>query len=82
MAELRRHPLTGDWVVICHDVSDLLVDERQADCIYCPGREALTGKEIYRANGSGSHHIDIADVPYFVHEGAVVGAADLETTAP
>jgi UDPglucose--hexose-1-phosphate uridylyltransferase len=55
VAELRRHPLTGDWVVICHDVSDLLVDERQADCIYCPGREALTGKEIYRANGSGSH---------------------------
>ncbi len=39
-----------------------------------------TSRRIHRALGRYAH-IDVADVPYFVHEGAVVGAADLETTA-
>ena len=53
MGELRRHPLSGDWVVICPEKSGLLADETSNGCIYCPGREALTGKEIFRLNGHG-----------------------------
>lgn len=38
-----------------------------------------TSRRIHRALGRYAH-IDIADVPYFVQEGAVVGAADLDAT--
>lgn len=51
MAELRRHPLSGDWVVICPGESSLLATEKGDQCAYCPGGEALTGKEIFRLNG-------------------------------
>jgi UDPglucose--hexose-1-phosphate uridylyltransferase len=55
VAELRRHPLSGDWVVICPDESSLLAAQDGTRCAYCPGGEALAGKEIFRLNGgSGS----------------------------
>ena len=53
MAELRRHPLSGDWVVICPEESDLVANEKAGECVYCPGNEGRTGKEIYRLNGQG-----------------------------
>ncbi len=51
MTELRRHPLSSDWVVICPDKSGFPVDTAGDACAYCPGREDMTGKEIYRLNG-------------------------------
>ncbi|MGE5226413.1 MAG: APC family permease [Planctomycetaceae bacterium] len=39
-----------------------------------------TSRRIHRALGRYPH-IDVADVPYFVHDGATVGAADLETAS-
>jgi UDPglucose--hexose-1-phosphate uridylyltransferase len=53
VAELRRHPLSGDWVVICPEKSGLLADETGEGCVYCPGQEDRTGKEIYRVTGNG-----------------------------
>ena len=53
MAELRRHPLSSDWVVICPEKAGLLADSVTETCIYCPGREHLTGKEICRLGGDG-----------------------------
>jgi len=54
MAELRRHPLSNDWVVVCPEKANLLADSVGETCIYCPGQEHLTGKEIYRRDGSNS----------------------------
>ena len=53
MAELRRHPLSGDWVVICPEEGGVAPGENHRDCAFCPGREAETGKEIYRLGGNG-----------------------------
>ena len=55
MAELRRHPLSSDWVVVCPEKAELLADSIGETCIYCPGREHLTGKEICRRDGTGAH---------------------------
>jgi UDPglucose--hexose-1-phosphate uridylyltransferase len=53
VAELRRHPLSGDWVVICPEKNGRASNENHGDCVFCPGREAETGKEIYRLRGNG-----------------------------
>ena len=53
MAELRRHPVSGEWVVICPEKS-LSAQQREGNgCIFCPGNENLTGPEVYRLNGGG-----------------------------
>jgi UDPglucose--hexose-1-phosphate uridylyltransferase len=56
MTELRRHPLSGDWVLICPHEGEARSDESAANCIYCPGREGQTGKEIYRRSGHDAGH--------------------------
>jgi UDPglucose--hexose-1-phosphate uridylyltransferase len=56
LAELRRHPVSEQWVVICPEKKRLVRDDGGDGCIYCPGNESMTGHEIYRsdgANGSG-----------------------------
>jgi len=55
VAELRRHPLSGDWVVICPEESDLLASENGDKCLYCPGSEERTGKEICRLDDGGGN---------------------------
>jgi UDPglucose--hexose-1-phosphate uridylyltransferase len=54
VAELRRHPVSGEWVVICPEKSKLISNDGGDGCIYCPGNEALTGQEILRVSGDGS----------------------------
>ncbi|MFC1800397.1 hypothetical protein ACFL2Z_05795 [Candidatus Eisenbacteria bacterium] len=53
MAELRRHPVSGEWVVICPETNGLTGTEGGNGCIYCPGHESETGPEILRKNGGG-----------------------------
>lgn len=53
MAELRRHPVSGEWVVICPETFGIDRGDCSEGCIYCPGNEARTGQEIYRKNGGG-----------------------------
>jgi len=71
VAELRRHPLSGDWVVICPETNG--APDGAGACIYCPGREAETGKEIYRLReesdpgGSGWRMRVVAGSPPIFH---------------
>jgi UDPglucose--hexose-1-phosphate uridylyltransferase len=53
MAELRRHPVSGEWVVICPEKNSLRGNETVNGCVFCPGNEGLTGREVYRIPGSG-----------------------------
>jgi UDPglucose--hexose-1-phosphate uridylyltransferase len=48
MAELRRHPVSGEWVLICPERGSLGSNKTSGDCVFCPGSEQLTGPEIYR----------------------------------
>lgn len=50
MAELRRHPILGEWVVICPEREDYLSERCQSPCPYCPGNEDRCGVEIYAGN--------------------------------
>lgn len=55
MAELRRHPVSGEWVVICPERNRLISNNDTTDgCIYCPGNEDQTGHEILRITGNGT----------------------------
>jgi UDPglucose--hexose-1-phosphate uridylyltransferase len=53
VAELRRHPVSGEWVVICPEKNSTGDHEEGSQCIYCPGNEGLTGPEVYRVDGGG-----------------------------
>jgi UDPglucose--hexose-1-phosphate uridylyltransferase len=53
LAELRRHPVSGEWVIICPEACRIGSINSGDGCIYCPGNEARTGQEIYRRNGGG-----------------------------
>lgn len=53
MAELRRHPVSGEWVVICPEKTEVIGSGGGGSCIYCPGNETQTGAEIYRVGGDG-----------------------------
>jgi UDPglucose--hexose-1-phosphate uridylyltransferase len=53
VAELRRHPVWDQWVVVCPERTELEACAGSTDCLYCPGREGETGKEIYRIGGGG-----------------------------
>lgn len=53
MAELRRHPVSGEWVVICPETNGITGTDRGNGCIYCPGHESETGPEIQRRNNGG-----------------------------
>ena len=53
MAELRRHPVSGEWVVICPETNGHTGTGGGNGCIYCPGHESETGSEIQRKNGGG-----------------------------
>ena len=46
MAEVRRHPILGEWVVVCPDRVDYVLERCQTPCPYCPGNEARCGVEI------------------------------------
>jgi len=72
MAELRRHPISGDWVVVCPEKAGLLADSPGDTCIYCPGSEHLTGKEICRVSEGGFWNSNwslrvVADSPPLFH---------------
>jgi UDPglucose--hexose-1-phosphate uridylyltransferase len=54
LAELRRHPVSGEWVVICPEKSTLISSDGGDGCIYCPGNETRTGQEILRVGANGS----------------------------
>ena len=56
MAELRRHPVSGEWVVICPEKGLAGGAEDSNGCVFCPGSEALTGREVYRIPGSGGYY--------------------------
>jgi UDPglucose--hexose-1-phosphate uridylyltransferase len=47
MAELRRHPILGEWVVVCPERGDYLAERCQSPCLYCPGNEHRRGVEVY-----------------------------------
>jgi len=51
VAELRRHPVSGEWVVICPEKNTAGSPEEGNGCIFCPGNEGVTGPEVYRLNG-------------------------------
>ena len=53
MAELRRHPVSGEWVVICPETNGFAGTDGGNGCIYCPGHESETGPEIQRKNNGG-----------------------------
>jgi len=53
VAELRRHPVSGEWVVICPEKNSSERPDEGNGCIFCPGNEDLTGREVYRVNGGG-----------------------------
>jgi len=72
VAELRRHPVSGEWVVICPEKDMARSREEGNGCIFCPGNEGLTGREVYRVNGNGSHSPDwrvrvVAESPPLFH---------------
>jgi UDPglucose--hexose-1-phosphate uridylyltransferase len=51
MAELRRHPVSGEWVVICPEKGLTGSGGESGRCIFCPGTEGLTGREVLRVPG-------------------------------
>jgi len=53
LAELRRHPVSGEWVVICPESNGVIGQDGVNGCVYCPGHESETGSEIQRKNGGG-----------------------------
>jgi UDPglucose--hexose-1-phosphate uridylyltransferase len=53
VAELRRHPVSGEWVVICPERNMPIGPGEGNGCIFCPGRENLTGSEVYRLSCGG-----------------------------
>jgi UDPglucose--hexose-1-phosphate uridylyltransferase len=62
MAELRRDPITGRWVIISTDrqkrPNDFRIERTttigRAHCPFCPGRESLTPPEVLSARQNGS----------------------------
>jgi UDPglucose--hexose-1-phosphate uridylyltransferase len=46
MAELRRHPILGEWVVVCPGREDYISERSQPPCQFCPGNEDRCGVEI------------------------------------
>ncbi|MDD4879082.1 MAG: galactose-1-phosphate uridylyltransferase, partial [Candidatus Omnitrophica bacterium] len=61
MAELRRDPITGRWVIIEVDKvknpSDYEVEthvKRGGVCPFCPGNESMTPPEIFAVREGGS----------------------------
>lgn len=78
MAELRRHPILGEWVVICPEMEDYLSERCQAPCLYCHGNEDSCGVEIYSieapsGNGSSDGRIRVVagSPPLFQIEGGL-----------
>lgn len=56
MAELRRDPLSGQWVAIAPERSQRPHQPTQGPartCPFCPGNEAQTPPELFRVPGSG-----------------------------
>lgn len=67
MSEMRKNPLTGEWIIIAPeranrphshltaDVTGNPHQEHHSDCTFCPGNEYLTPQEtlVYHKDGSG-----------------------------
>ena len=64
MADLRKEPITGTWVVVTTDhpkgPSDYLPfkppyqpQEAEGLCPFCPGHEAMTPRETFMLSGEG-----------------------------
>ncbi|MGD9401963.1 MAG: hypothetical protein PVF95_06820 [bacterium] len=78
MAELRRHPILGEWVVICPEREDYLSERCQSPCIYCSGNENRLGVEIYAGepisgsgDGDGRIRVFAGSPPLFRIEGGL-----------
>lgn len=78
MAELRRHPILGEWVVVCPGRADYVSERCQSPCLFCPGNEGLCGVEICSTEpspGAGSSNSRIRVVagspPLFQIEGGL-----------
>jgi UDPglucose--hexose-1-phosphate uridylyltransferase len=75
---LRRHPILGEWVVICPERVDYLSERCQSPCAYCPGNEGRRGVEIYTRNplpgsgdGGGPIRVVAGSPPLFKIEGGL-----------
>ena len=63
MSELRRGPITKEWVIIapergsrpikCRRETAALPGRDPSTCPFCPGNEGLTPREIHRVDGPG-----------------------------
>ena len=78
MAELRRHPILGEWVVICPEREDHLSERCHAPCLYCGGNEDRCGVEIYASeppsdngNSNGRIRVVAGSPPLFQIEGGL-----------
>ncbi len=78
MAELRRHPILGEWVFICPEREDYLSERCQAPCLYCHGNEDHCGVEIYSSdvafengNSNGRIRVVAGSPPLFKIEGGL-----------
>lgn len=58
MAEFRRNPITGDWVLYAEEraarPNDYRAEAGSAECPFCPGNERLTPHEIVAGRPGGS----------------------------
>jgi len=76
MREFRRDPIRREWVMIDgerplpfpvggHSVQNQDMPDRHDTCPFCPGREALTGKELFRVRPlkTGETDWDVRVVP-------------------
>ena len=86
MAELRRDPLTGGWVILAASraarpqelevgVEDAPDDEVVADCPFCPGHEERTPPEVARL-GAGAPDTPGWDVRVVPNLYPIVAGAD------
>jgi UDPglucose--hexose-1-phosphate uridylyltransferase len=76
MAELRRHPIYGEWVVVCPEREGYFSDRCLTPCTYCRGGEERRGVEIYAApaprgsgDGGGMVRVVAGSPPLFQIEG-------------
>ncbi len=69
MAELRKDPVSGDWVVSGYTKSKL---SDTGDCPFCPGNEHLTPKTIREMKGPDGAVVGpmlCSNEPCFCHRG-------------
>ncbi len=78
MAELRRHPILGEWVVICPEREEYLSGRCSPPCLFCASNEDRCGVEIYASespsgngNPNGRIRVVAGSPPLFQIEGGL-----------